>query len=364
MTPVLVILLPADGEPCPWLTVSPAGAVLERGAAAPGDPIPDPGGVTVVIVPGQDVLIRTLDVPGRTGAQATAAATWSLRDALGQNPDRVQVVLGPVLSAGGPRIVAVVARGMIEAWSVRVEALGLKADVILPDCLLLDPPPDPEGLRAFRLGDRVLVRGAGLAFSGESDTANFIVADRRTTFEAPDAFEGFAVRKALAPEINLLFREPPGRFSPREWLRAGMLTAALMLSPLLHLGAATVADDLAARRLEAASRAAVLEVFPDAGGEFAPLDEVRQRSREGPYPGGALPAAAMLAQALQQQVGMRLESFSLDGGRVRATVSYEAPSDLQSLVSGVQRQGADLTVVGTADEEGRTTAELILWRPA
>lgn len=360
MKAVRLLLLSTDGEPSPWMIVSGAGEVLGRGLARVGEDAPDPVLRTVVVVPGHDVLIRWLVVPGRTEAQVQSAAAWLLRDTLGQTPDRARIVVGPA-RGDDPRLVAVTAQGVIEAWTHRIEDLGVRADVILPDSLLLETPLEADRLTSLQFGERLLVRGHGLAFSGEPELGEMVAAGRPLQLiTEPAHIEALMVRAALRPEVNLLARGGTSSLPARQWRRAAALAAVLALSPLLHTAITASHDEFAARGLEARSRAAVRAAWPDAADSASPLAEVRRRTREAPFPGGALSAAAVLSHAIQSVGGVRLESLALEDGRVWATVSYEAHSDIQTLTSHMLAQGVDVSVESTVDDEDRVTADIVL----
>ena len=364
MKSVRLLLLSTDDGPSPWMIVSGSGEVLGRGLARVGDVAPDEALSTVVIVPGHDVLIRWLVVPGRTDAQLQSAAGWLLRDSLGQTPDRARIIVGPPRGEA-PRLVAVTAQGVIEAWTNRIDDLGFRADVLLPDSLLLEAPADPDDLAALQLDDRLLVRGQDLAFSGERELGDMVLAGRPVRFiTEPAGIEALMVRAALKPEINLLARGGSNPLPAREWRRTAALAAVVALSPVIHTAIAASHDELAARGLEARSRAAVSAAWPDTAKAASPSAEVRRRMRDRPFPGGVVSAAAILSQAIQSVGQMRLESLALEEGRVWATVSYEAQSDLQTLTSRMLAEGVDVSVESTVDDEERVTADIVLRSPA
>lgn len=359
MTAVRLLVLSATGEPSPWLIASGGGEVLERGLARAGDPEPQEPLPTVVLVPGHGVLIRQLPVPGRTDAQARAAAAWLLRDDLGQAPERTRTVVGPPL-ADGRRLAAVTAVGVIEAWIAEVESLGMRAAVILPDSLLLAAPAEHEEPTAIRWGDRLLVRDHDYAFSVEHEMSDVVLAGRSPRhITEPERIEALMVQAALNPALNLL-AENPGAPSRRPWLRTAVLAGVLALTPGLHLGLVGARDELAARRLEATSLAAVRAARPDIAPNAAPLEEVRRLADRASVPGGAVSAVALLAHALEPVPSARLEALTLEDGRVAAVVSYGSPSDLEAVRSAMSARGVQVEIEGASSEGGRIISDIRL----
>lgn len=363
MKAIRLLLLSMADEPSPWMIVSRSGDIIARGLVSPGDPPPAEAAAAVVVVPGEDVLLRWLETPGRHPAQSNAAAAWLLREEIGQPGDQVRFVVGPG-AAGAPRLVAATARTVLDAWVDRVGALGLRTRAIVPDSLLVPAPSEPGELNALRMGDRILVRGADFALSGEPALAEAVAAARPLRYVAgPEGLEALMVRLALSPEIDLAGDRAARAAPARAWSRPVALAAALALTPLVHIAAAAGRDDYAARRMQAESVAAVQAAFPGAGPTESPLTALRRHGADDPFSGGAVSAAAALAHAVQSVGQTRLEALTVDAGTVRATVSYDAAPDLEALIVALKAHHVAASVEGSLEDEGRLTADLRLRRP-
>lgn len=363
MSRTRILLLAEDGRPSPWLIVDAAGHVLQRGQLAPGERLEgEPVGV-VLIVPGSDVLVRWLDLPRKAEAQVAAAALWTLKDALAVEPDRMTVALGPQPVEGEARLVAAAARPLVEAWTAWVENAGGKVDVILPDSLATpEPARDDDGrLTAVRFGERTALRGIGFAFSGEAELAELVAEGRVIEPIAdPEAVERALIAAALRPPVNLAGRRRPPPASPGRWRRAAVLATAAALSPLILIVAQAGRDEIQARRLDAQARASARAALPDLSSTADPAAEIARRLSEAPPPGGTAAAAARLFAALERVDGAELDSLTLDGGVLRATVTYANASDIDALLQAGASQGLALTAQSTVEDNGRMVSDMVV----
>lgn len=355
----LILIPPSAALPASCLTLDAQGNVLTRGVVELGGAAPEPMR-TVAVVPGADVLIRWLDLPSGSPAQVAAAALHGLRDDLAAPNDRLSASLGPVAAAGERRMVAVVGRGLLQAWGDYLSSLGLKADVMIPDSLVLPEPAEGGSLSAAVFGADLALRGRELAISVQPDLAEAVAGGRALErIGRADAIERLLAAAALQPPINLL--AGAGRrveADRRGWKRAGALAAALIVSPLI-LTLATAGHDTwrardADRRAEAAARAA----FPDIPADADAVAEATRRLATAPPPGGATAAAAALFAAVEGVEGAELDSLTADADGVRATVTYLAYEDLDALQQAMATRGMSLTDESTVDDQGKVVSEV------
>lgn len=362
MRRIRLILLPTiAGDPAPWLTVDASGQPLERGQLAVGDPPPLADMATVAIAPGADVLVRWLQVPGRTEAQSRAAALLLLQDELAADPERLTCALGPVPAPGEPRLTAVVSTSLVEAWSDHLAALGLSADVIVPDSLVPQAPEDDQTLNAIRFGPRLALRGRGFAAGVEPELAEAVAGGRRlAVLEDMAEIERRLIATALNPPVNLAPRlrraARPGR-----WRIAAALAVAVALSPLVLAWAEAGRDEVIARDLNARSAALATTAFDDIPPGADPVAEARRRLSTLPPPGGPAQAASALFAAVEAVPGSELDSLVTDAaGVVRATLTYGAYADLEALKGAVVQRGLALTEQSVLEENGRIVADVIV----
>ena len=355
----LILIPPSAALPASCLTLDAQGTVLTRGVVELGGPGPEPMR-TVAVVPGADVLIRWLELPSGSPAQVAATALHLLRDDLAAPADRLSAALGPVSTPGQHRLVAVVGRSLLQTWGDYLASLGLRADVMIPDSLVLPEPAEEGGLTAAVFGADLALRGKELAFSLQPDLAEAVVAGR--TLERigrADEIERLLVAAALNPPINLL--AGAGRrveADRRGWKRAAVLAAVLIVSPLILTLAAAGHDDWRARDADRRAEAAARRAFPDIPPAADAVAEAIRRLSTAPPPGGPTAAAAALFAAVESVEGAELDSLTADDAGVRATVTYAAYQDLDALQQAMAAKGMSLTDESTVDDQGKVVSEV------
>ena len=364
MKPTRLILIPAvAAQPAPFLIVTPDGFVLERGVLTL-DAVERPEPMrTVAVTPGADVTIRWLDLPAGGAAQLRAAAAWSLRDDMAATPDRLATVLGCPAGAGQSRLVAVVSRSLLEAWTDYLEALGVRADVLVPDVLTLSEPEADDDLWAVSFGEGVALRGRNFAATVQADLVDLVAAGRRVVpIEDPAAVERALVEAARAPAINLLDTgDRERKAAAGSWKHAAVLASLVLLSPLVLTLSAAARDDMAARRMRAEAVAAIAAAQPDLARTGDPVAALRRRVSTAPPPGGATAAAAALFAAVEGVEGAELDILIADpADGVKATVSYPAYEDMAALKSAMAGAGMAVTETSTLDDGGRVVSDITI----
>ena len=355
----LILIPPSAALPATCLTLDAQGRVLTRGVVELGGPAPEPMR-TVAIVPGADVLIRWLDLPSGSPAQLAAATLHLLRDDLAAPADRLSAALGPVAAPGQRRLVAVVGRGLLQTWGDYLASLSLKAEVMIPDSLVLPEPAEAGALSAAVFGADLALRGRELALSLQPDLAEAVAAGRALErIGRADQIERLLVSAALNPPINLV--AGAGRrveADRRGWKRAGALAAALIVSPLILTLAAAGHDEWRARDDEHRAEAAARQAFPEIGPDADAVAEATRRLSTAPPPGGTTAAAAALFAAVEGVEGAELDSLTADQSGVRATVTYAAYQDLDALRQAMAAKGMSLTDESTVDDQGKVVSEV------
>lgn len=361
MKPTRLILIPAlAGQSAPYLIIAGDGGVLDRGLLTV-DAIERPEPMrTVAVTPGADVMVRWLNLPAGSAAQVRAAAAWSLRDELAAAPDRVATALGPAVG-GEPRLVAVVSRGLLEAWVDYLDALGVRADVLLPDMLTVAEPEDEADISAVTFGEGVALRGRGFAATVQPDLVDLVVGARRVVpVEDPRNVERALVAAARAPLVNLLQGGDREQAVGRGWRRAAALAVAVVLSPLILTAAAAARDDLKAGRLEADALAVVARTDPALAREADPVAALRRRAAVAPPPGGATAAAAALFTAVESVEGAELDMLLAGPEGVKATVSHRDYTDMQGVSRVMGDLGMTVTETATLDDAGRVVSDITI----
>ncbi|MCF6211149.1 MAG: type II secretion system protein GspL [Gammaproteobacteria bacterium] len=135
----LILPLPADGlnetnELC-WVLRDdecPAGNLF-HGVLA--EAVKQAAGARVVVlVPGEDVLLASAELPGLNRQRLARAVPFALEEQLASDVEDMHFALGS-RSDDGRIHNAVVARGKIAAWLESLRAAGLQADVMLSEVL-------------------------------------------------------------------------------------------------------------------------------------------------------------------------------------------------------------------------------------
>lgn len=364
MKPTRLLLIPANAaQPAPYLVVGPDGYILRRGTLTPDAGEPLQAMRTVAVTPGADVMIRWLDLPTGSLAQMRAAAAWSMRDDVAVTAERLATILGPVTPPGQPRLTAVVSRSLLAAWMDYLGALGVKADVLLPDVLALPEPEDADEVMAVSFGENVALRGHHFAATVQPELVELIASNRRIVAVGdPDVVERALVRAALAPAINLLEtgdREHAG--GGGSWRRAAVLGGLVLVSPVLLTVAAAARDDIAARQMRAEALAAISIAAPDLARTADPVTAFRKRIAAAPPPGGVTAAAAALFAAVEGIEGAELDIFIADPETgVKATVSHPAYSDMARIQASMSEAGMLVTETGTLDDAGRVVSDITI----
>ena len=363
MKPVRLILIPATGsQPAPFLIVGADGSVLDRGELSLDGGVAPAPMRTVAVTPGGDVLIRWLDLPPGSTVQGRTAAAWMLRDQVAATPERLATVLGPPTPAGEPRLVAVVSRSLMEAWTDYLAALGVRADVLLPDVLTLSEPESDDTLSAVSFGEGMALRGRRFAATVQPDLVELIAAGRPIIpVRDPDAVERALVAAALAPAINLLETGEREAKAVGGWRRAAILAALVVVSPLVLTLAGAVRDSMAAREARTGALAAIAAAAPDLAREPDPVEALRRRVAAAPPPGGVTAAAAALFTAVEAVEGAELDILIADPeSGVKATISHPAHGDMAVIRRSMAEAGMTVTETGTLDDGGRVVSDITI----
>ena len=121
-------------------------------------------GPTTVLVPSEDVLTLTVDLPFPTRAARLANLAYALEDAVGEPLATLHFALGMEVA---PRrhVAGVVRHTKMTSWIAMLDEAELEPAILLPDALTL-PMPSAGAWVVKADGDRALVRtdnGAGFA---------------------------------------------------------------------------------------------------------------------------------------------------------------------------------------------------------
>lgn len=363
MKPTRLILIPTLGtEPAPCLVIAD-GRVRERGVLElhPVEP-PEPMR-TVAIVPGAEVTVHWLDLPPGGTAQQRAAALWMLKESLAAPGDRLATALGPVPPAGRPRMVAMVGLPLLQAWVDYLDALGVRADAMVPDALTVPEPDEDDRLSAVVFGPVTALRGRGFAASVEPDLVELVAGSRRVEpITDPAEVERALVEAAMAPAIDLLSSRDRTRGTVgRSWALASAMAGLLAISPLVLVAAAAARDDLSARRDLEQVRVEIMRVAPDLAARPDPVEALRRRARTAPPSVGVVGAAAALFAAIEGVEGAELDLLIVDpADGMKASFTHGDYQDTQAIARAMRVNGLEITETGTVDDRGRIVSDITI----
>jgi len=363
MKPTRLILIPAvAGEPAPCLVIVD-GQVRERGLLAlHAVDRPEPMR-TVAVAPGADVTIRWLDLPAGGLTQQRAAALWLLRDSLAVPSERLAVALGPVAAAGQPRLVALVDSPLLQAWVDYLDAIGVRADAIVPDVLTVPEPSEDDRLNAVAFGSAMALRGRGFAASVQADLVDLVAGSRDVVpIEDARAVERALVEATLNPPVNLLSDQMRARgVLRRGWARASAMAGLLLVSPLVLTAAAAARDEVNAQRDVQSARVEIARVAPDLAAVPDAVDALRRRVQAAPPPGGVIGATAALFAAVEGVEGAELDLLIVDpAAGMKASITHADYQDMQTISRAMRDKGLQITETGTLNDQGRIVSDITI----
>jgi len=118
-----------------------------------------------LLAPGEACLLTHVDLPLRNPRELERALPFALEDRLVEDVDTLHFAVGEAVGESGRRAVAIVARGLAQAWLEALRAVGLRPATLVPEPLAL---PWEAGSWTLALTDaRVCLRTgaeAGAAF--------------------------------------------------------------------------------------------------------------------------------------------------------------------------------------------------------
>lgn len=358
----LLIFLDGQSEFEGWLQLRGRG-IAARGTALEGlPPLVDPEterpvGV-VAVVPGETVALHWLEVPaGLAPAQAAAAARLMASEVSAQPLELMHVAVGPETEGSELRAVAIVPALAMAGWLGRLQAAGLDPDLVIPEPLLLRPPP--EGFVRHDRGAVPLYRGPNDAFSIEPELAGLILADAPVAAVDADAFEGGMFEAIARPSVNLR----QGAFAKRrrwkvEWdlvRRLGLLLLAILVVSFAIQIVSIWRYAYAADALEAEANRIAAAAVPGGGPEALE----RRLADLGGSGGGYRALASAVFAAMQATPNAELSGMTYDrDGSMRLTVMGDSPATIESLRQRIEAGGLAAETGPMRTGGGRPTAEL------
>ncbi|TCO38947.1 type II secretion system protein GspL [Dokdonella fugitiva] len=285
MSDRLLLRLAPDGG-LTWLRQSGARATASVAGAPPADVLARADEI-VVLVPAEEVLLTEVTLSARNRAQLMQALPFAVEEQLLAPVEELHFAAArPVEGKLG---VAVVARAVLRGWLERLDAAGVRADALVPEslavraagpqaCVMLEEARAVTRLAPWSAFACSLAELPGwLALAGPRHALEVFDFRAGAPLALPQHVQAYHARQhdplaflagglAQLP-LNLL----DGEFAPnhrgargqRWWRIAAALAAAVVVLALAGLGADVWRLSRESARLEAQSRDALHEAFPD-----------------------------------------------------------------------------------------------------
>lgn len=331
-------------------------------------------GPTTVLVPSEDVLTLTVDLPFPTRAQRLAHLPYAVEDAVAEPLSTLHFALGLEVA---PRrhIAGVVRHTRMRSWLALLAEAGLETSILLPDALALPLPPQDVWVVKSD-GDRALIRtdnGAGFATALSGLSAVWTAAGKPKIFPLGDPLpmaqaegveHGAALLSSTGETVAVL---PP--LDLRQGLyaatRSGAPTAARTIAlvagigVLAHIGILGIDTFLLhtmAEKKEAEARALLQSVAPQIAAED---DLVAAADRILPSAGGGVrPFTRLLAQtsgALPGAGAVAFNTATYAPGSLDLGVAVSDAATLDRAVAALNASGLTATGAPAAVDAAQAT---------
>jgi general secretion pathway protein L len=322
----------------------------------------------VAVVPGDEVVLRWLELPaGLAPLQAAAAARLLVADQMAHPIADLHVAVGREMEGEIGRPVALVPAATMSQWLTGLAASGVDPDAVVPETLLL-PVPE-EGILRFDRAGVSLFRAPGEAFAIEPDVAELIIGERPVVQIDREIFETGLPR--ATEDLLLDLRQGPfarrrqWRVDPALLRRIALLAAAILLVTLAIQLATLMRYTFGADALEAETRRVAAAALPRNPGVTNPSLELDDRliALRGGGAGFGATASAVFA-AIRDTPNVELNGlvFNPDGS-LRATVAGDSPASLADVTRRVEAAGFVAELGPPRNGGGRRVADLVV-RPS
>jgi len=110
----------------------------------------------ILLVPGSDVSLRSVELPGKANRKLLSAIPYMLEDELPEDVDELFFAWHQQIDK--QQQMAIVANDTMEGWLALMQESGLHCDKIIPDFLCI--PPTEDSWQAIQLDSELIIRQA------------------------------------------------------------------------------------------------------------------------------------------------------------------------------------------------------------
>lgn len=329
-------------------------------------------GPAIVLVPTEQVLLLTADLPLQGLRRRAEALPFAIEDRIAAPLSAVHIALGAELSPQR-HVAGVVSHAVMREWVAAIDAAGLHHARIVPDALAL---PMPVGGWSVDLaGERALIRsddGAGLAVPLAHLVPAWIAAGRPhcTAYgdPLPPEMAGESALPVRTADIALDLRQ--GAYaSPHTGLpRLARRIAVVAVLGLIAHGAIAAVDTIAIRhiaaRRAAETRALLAQVAPSATiGDDVAASAAEILPTDGAAPSQFLPLLVRVGGALKQlgsAASVRSIAFDAVGGTMSLQIETADMAGLQKVTPALTAQGLSAESGAASLNQGKAVGSFLV----
>ncbi|HEY9092093.1 hypothetical protein [Parasphingorhabdus sp.] len=327
------------------------------------------GLTTIALMPSVHGVVRWHErIDDLTDQQQLAAARLAARQ---HSLDRENIHIAAVLDGSGQAVTAVAGRDVMASGLLKLNALGIDPDVIVPAGWLIAPPEDT--LVEADFGFEKLLRGSQVIAPDEPDLRALVIGDSAVTVLSAEAVDGILASVAVDGAASLSLNLRRGDFAKKVrraitdrqkrilgWLAAALVVITLLI-PVIHLAKYHSAASAADAAGLAAAKPIVGEVDSAEEANRLLSEQLIQKNRG--YVAFPVPASALFS-ALQQAPGVSIEKIGYRrDGTVSAGLSAVRAEDINTALIAVQKAGFVITATPRTDATGATKADITVRAP-
>ncbi len=388
MAETLLIRLAADATGFrDWVLVNEQG----RAESPVQTGVPDVGVINatsrvVVLVPGNEVLLRSARIPGRSRQRALRAIPFALEEQIACDVDLMHFALGP-LQEDGHYPVAAVERSRMDDWAELLLEQGIQAQQMVPDILAL-PLSGEDWSLLVDAGSVMLRRDPFQGFVADLDTFPVLLELFGERNELPAHAQlygpGLLDTGDLPVDLNAQQSSPleilgsgwattahidllQGAYSRTEqWgrlLRPWRATAALLVAGVLLAGMSAGINyyHLSAQQeqLRADIEAEYRKAFPDARRVVDARAQMEQQLKQLQRRGGGdvagfLVMLAQVGEVLRSTEGVNINGATYRDGRLDLDLQADSLQILDGLKQALVAEGRmQADIQSATSEEGQ-----------
>ncbi|VAW91777.1 hypothetical protein MNBD_GAMMA23-123 [hydrothermal vent metagenome] len=359
----------------------------------------------IVIVPGEDVVISEISLPGQNKQRLLDALPFALEDQLIDDVSDLHFVLGPRYG-NSQYVAAVVNRECMQRWNDICDELGLRVDVMVPDTLALSTS---IGTWTILLEDtRSIVRtGVHAGFAVDHSNLNQLLSTTITDAEGVtperiniidcrdvnintndfsldsgielhvnnfenDSLIWLAGHFDYEAPVNLLFgefsRKEKVKGQLRKWYPAAMLLAAVLFLSVTTKVVNYISLSNESRRLTTEMERVYKRTFPQAKRVVNAPAQMQQKfkafqSRTGKSQSSLSSMLTLIAPILRSTPGLTIKSLRYQNGRIDIESdlrNFAALNQLEKVLS--ERAGMKVEVKSASQNKDKVVSRLEIRR--